>query len=234
MQHSSKKRTWANDDEIAETLTPVNANGQSVDPNQPVEDVAQTQRKKTKVETAAPSIQKVPTQERMQHVAVTEPVPSSTANEEADEKDDKEEAMGDEPKSDADWLRSKTSRLLGLLDDEEQAEHDTAAPSSRFKPVEDDDDDDNDPHSGGVALDNVASRPTTDEETKHEETDANIELIRNSARLFIRNLPYDATETDLDPIFSPFGKIEEVSNFLLVFPEIGPILLSMRKDRTLS
>lgn len=43
-----------------------------------------------------------------------------------------------------------------------------------------------------------------------EEHDPNVELARNSARLFIRNLPYDTTETDLEPTFAPFGKVEEI------------------------
>ncbi|KAJ9247378.1 hypothetical protein DTO207G8_8158 [Paecilomyces variotii] len=216
LTQNTKKRTWANDDIIAETLTSVNANGQSVGVEQPAEDVGQAQRKKTKVETAVPSEHKAPVQEHVQHAVVSEPVSNRTADGEADEDMADDVPAETEPKSDADWLRSKTSRLLGLLDEEEQAEHDTAVPSSRFEPVEDDDDDDDGPQSGGVALDNTTPIPTADADAdadvaaKQEENDANIELINNSARLFVRNLPYDATEADLDPIFSPFGKTEEI------------------------
>ncbi|KAL1854570.1 Multiple RNA-binding domain-containing protein 1 [Paecilomyces lecythidis] len=225
LTQNSKKRTWANDDGIAETLTSVDANGQSVGVEQPVGDVSQAQRKKTKVETAAPNKNKAPVQEHLQPATVPQPASKSPVDGEADDGDDKDEEMVEdpaqvEPKSDADWLRSKTSRLLGLLDDEEQAEHEAAPLSSRFEPVEDDDDDEDGPQSGGVALDNAASMPTADADggadadadtpANQAEIDANVELIRNSARLFVRNLPYDATEADLDPIFSPFGKIEEI------------------------
>ncbi|GAD92826.1 pre-rRNA processing protein Mrd1, putative [Paecilomyces variotii No. 5] len=223
LTQNTKKRTWANDDGIAETLTSVNTNGQSVDVEHPVDDVSQAQRKKTKVEAAALSKNKEPVQGHVQHTTVLQPASKSPVDGEADDQGGKDEEMAEdpaqaEPKSDADWLRSKTSRLLGLLDEEEQAEHDTAPPPSRFEPVEDDDDDDDGPQSGGVALDNATSIPTADADgdadmatpANQEEIDANVELIRNSARLFVRNLPYDATEADLDPIFSPFGKIEEI------------------------
>lgn len=114
------------------------------------------------------------------------------------------------PVSDADWLRSKTSRVLGLLDEEEQAELDSkqqqktttsteAAPETHHE-------------SGNAEVQDPAPHVDTDAEmTEAPDVDTNIDVIRYSARLFVRNLPYDATEADLEAVFAPFGKIEEVS-----------------------
>lgn len=115
-----------------------------------------------------------------------------------------------ETKTDADWLRSKTSRLLGLLDDDEQAEMDAPAPQRKAESDRSDADADasdrNTPHA-------VNELPETEpEKPPEEEVDANIDMIRNTGRLFIRNLPYHADEAGLEEVFAPFGKLEEVSN----------------------
>jgi multiple RNA-binding domain-containing protein 1 len=54
-------------------------------------------------------------------------------------------------------------------------------------------------------------------ETTPERPDPNVDLIRDSARLFVRNLAYDTTDADLQPLFAPFGKLDEVSAHLLFF-----------------
>ena len=75
-----------------------------------------------------------------------------------------------------------------------------------------------DEESRTAAIEKIAPN-TTDVDSITEATpeDPNIDLIRNSARLFLRNLAYDTTESDLQPIFERFGKIEEVSTFFLLF-----------------
>jgi multiple RNA-binding domain-containing protein 1 len=109
-----------------------------------------------------------------------------------------------EPVSDADWLRSKTSRLLGLLDEDEQAEFDSTAqqkPDPSPQPATVSKADVQHPYDGNTVVESS---------TEEEEVDINIENIRLSSRLFVRNLPYDASESDLEPVFSKFGKVEEV------------------------
>ncbi|KAL2414698.1 Multiple RNA-binding domain-containing protein 1 [Exophiala dermatitidis] len=104
----------------------------------------------------------------------------------------------DAPRSDADWLRGKTSRLLDLVEQEGQDSH--------------------------TALDNA---PVTIETVSHvvedaagseEKANSDAEARTGStatvsipnARLFIRNLPFDAKEGDLRKTFAPFGRVSEV------------------------
>lgn len=110
--------------------------------------------------------------------------------------------------NDDDWLRSKTSRLLGLLDDEDEM----AAETWKGKPSEDARD--KPPVPAKTSSTKAAAE---EEESVPEPPDANIESIRLTGRLFIRNLPYNASEDDLNAAFSRFGKIEEVR-----FPKFSP------------
>ena len=41
-------------------------------------------------------------------------------------------------------------------------------------------------------------------------SDADIEAVRSSMRLFVRNLPYDVRREDLEAEFAPFENLEEV------------------------
>ena len=47
-------------------------------------------------------------------------------------------------------------------------------------------------------------------EDNEEKPDPTLEAIRSNGRLFVRNLPYTATEQDLRNHFAPFGALEEV------------------------
>ena len=118
--------------------------------------------------------------------------------------------------NDDDWLRSKTSRLLGLLDDEDEM----AAETWKGKPLE------NARDQPPVPAKTSSTKAAIEEEESVPEPppDANIESIRLTGRLFIRNLPYNASEDDLNATFSRFGKIEEVRfpNFPLIHRIIHP------------
>ncbi|KAI0839085.1 RNA-binding domain-containing protein [Hypoxylon sp. FL0890] len=115
--------------------------------------------------------------------------------------------------TDDDWLRSRTNRLLDLVSDEEDVIP-TAAPSADVAPIpsnqeeeqpevvdatvgEDQDMNDPDPQSD-------SDEP--DAETKDEA----LETVRKTRRLFVRNLPYSATEDDLKSYFKRYGDVEEV------------------------
>lgn len=112
------------------------------------------------------------------------------------------EGVGDaepskEPVSDADWIRSKTSRLLDLVDD-----------ASTFLTLRD---------PPAEALD---TEMTGAEETQQSEAEVAIETISQSGRLFVRNLPYSATEGELRQHFSACGELQEVNHIPhpLAFP----------------
>lgn len=194
MQHSSKTRTWANDDVLPIATAPtkstiVETQDASQDkPTRPVKKskVVETQVPKTSAQNDTKGDESQP--EEGNHA----------------DKDASEEV--DQPKSDMDWLRSKTSRLLGLLDDEEaELNSQPAAPTNKtVEPIEEEDNDD-------IEEMPAAEVPVAEEPVEEKDYNADIELIRISGRLFLRNLAYDATEADLETVFAPFGKIDEVS-----------------------
>ncbi|BFZ64076.1 Multiple RNA-binding domain-containing protein 1 [Saitoella coloradoensis] len=106
--------------------------------------------------------------------------------------------------SDMDWLRSRTNRLLDL--DEE----DTSMPPVR-------------PPAATAVVREVASNPSGSEtapdvaEPQDEEAEVHgaaaeeeiLEQIQSTSRLFLRNLPFTATEDDLRALFGQFGEVEE-------------------------
>jgi len=118
--------------------------------------------------------------------------------------------------SDADWLRARTSRLLDLLDDEEEErymsrQNDEDASKSLIQQTMDDE-----PQQASE----IASTETPNQEKQQDDTNpvnADEQAIRKSKRLFLRNLPYSVTEDDLSEQFKPFGGLEEVRSTLYVF-----------------
>ncbi|KAJ5183411.1 hypothetical protein N7492_001027 [Penicillium capsulatum] len=203
MQTSSKTRTWANDDNMVKpTEEPASAINEPAQENSSAEELPSQSKKPRKQEPAT--------------ISTDQPQPMVVDEQEDTNGDTPEQNPGEPepeaaPVSDMDWLRSKTSRLLGLLDEEEQAdlnEQKTAeAPVKPQSPSHDE--------SRNAVIENISSQPETNvnEENTPEEVpvqDENVDLIRASARLFVRNLAYDLTEVELQPLFSPFGKIEEI------------------------
>lgn len=197
LQRPSRSKTWAND-EMAEPVE----GGQSADEDGEAEDPIEVpaQRKKTKVDEPDASYPQ-------QDAPAPEPMVVDHSEKDGDTEEPAQDPGTQEPVSDADWLRSKTSRLLGLLDEEEQAEFD--ATSQRKTGASGGADTDEDQDSRNAEM--TAQPKSGTDKTEPAEVDTNIDHIRHSARLFVRNLPYDAKEADLESVFVPFGKIEEVS-----------------------
>ncbi|KAA8894021.1 hypothetical protein FN846DRAFT_976300 [Sphaerosporella brunnea] len=117
------------------------------------------------------------------------------------------------PISDADWLRSKTSRLLDFTDDVTSRLADalssaTVAPHSVTSvPSAQPEDAVGENAVGENAVAHDSANPV--EQAKGDLEQA-IEAISNTGRLFVRNLPYSATEYDIRQTFAPFGELEEV------------------------
>ncbi|CZR55050.1 probable multiple RNA-binding domain-containing protein 1 [Phialocephala subalpina] len=106
--------------------------------------------------------------------------------------------------TDDDWLRSRTNRLLDLMDPEEITTQAAATVSTVPEVVA---------RMTAEAPDKTspAAEVDVDEETTAEEKpDPTIEAIRATGRLFVRNLPYTATEDDLRKHFAAHGFLEEV------------------------
>lgn len=119
--------------------------------------------------------------------------------------------------TDREWLRSKTNRLLDLTDDVEPhfaqmtteaeclkstTDHTIATPINT--------------HQGSAVLGDDG-----DIEMEGMEESANfnttMQEINKTGRLFLRNLPYTATEEDLWSVFEPYGGVGEVTSFLIRF-----------------
>lgn len=123
-----------------------------------------------------------------------------------------QEASGKMTMTDDEWARSRTSRLLGLLDDEDEE-------ISHAK--QDDSDSDTEvarPSRAETRLSTPAPEPRSSIPTPHAEEereddvpDKDIEAVRSTMRLFVRNLSYDVSYEDLEAEFSSFGNLEQVS-----------------------
>lgn len=116
--------------------------------------------------------------------------------------------------SDTEWLRSRTSRLLGLEDDVEGNRLSrSVSPEEQKNPL---------PRSKKVkAPPDPTADEQADEQTKEEVPPdpapsldiPGTDLRSGNCRLFVRNLPYSASESDLREQFAPYGELTEVRMF---------------------
>ena len=121
--------------------------------------------------------------------------------------------------SDADWLRSRTSRLLGLVDDDDALE-DNLQKSDKIKTGSVGNDqtslfeNNQDTAIASQVYEDAEDADATPKQAIVEETEA----IGNG-RLFLRNLTYTASEEDLRAHFEShgYGELEEVSYLHLSF-----------------
>ncbi|KAI0853327.1 hypothetical protein F5Y00DRAFT_224402 [Daldinia vernicosa] len=113
--------------------------------------------------------------------------------------------------TDDDWLRSRTNRLLDLVDDEDIVP--TTAPPADQPPVPPVQEQEPEVVDATLDEDQVMKDPTPqpDEDEPDAETkDNTLDTVRKTKRLFVRNLPYSATEDELRSYFERFGDVEEV------------------------
>ncbi|KAH6687888.1 multiple RNA-binding domain-containing protein [Plectosphaerella plurivora] len=131
---------------------------------------------------------------------------------------DAEPATAQAALTDDDWLRSRTNRLLELVDDEEMPQRHAAPPP----PVAAENREVDEPMEG---QETVEADPSPAAETATEEApaveaeadvDASLATLRKTARIFIRNLAFTSgaalatQEEDLRAHFEQFGDIQEV------------------------
>ncbi|KAL4911967.1 multiple RNA-binding domain-containing protein 1 [Aspergillus aurantiobrunneus] len=205
LQQPSKTRTWANDDQLPTPHeTDSHLKEQPTDVSDTREELTYAQRKKAKLGQDSEGASYAPGDAG--HLPTANEDAAHPAPEKGEEEQEEQQGVQtQEPVSDSDWLRSKTSRLLGLLDEDEQAAFEAPAHTSGDTQGADSNIKTPDVISPEkTAVDDSKTAPTA------PEVDTNIENIRISARLFIRNLSYDTKDSDLAPVFSPFGKLEEI------------------------
>ena len=134
--------------------------------------------------------------------------------------------------SDSDWARSRTSRLLGLLDDDEEEAAAQWPNEEDHAPSEDDMEE---PEKGTLkkrrAAEPVSSIPTppadvVEEGVSKPASDADAEPESSTMRLFLRNLPYDIKAEDLEEDFASYGSLEKVGFYFTL-----SFCLEMNPDR---
>jgi multiple RNA-binding domain-containing protein 1 len=149
-------------------------------------------------------------------LAVAEPIPREEVSVEA-EPVDTDEVMEDAREaptteqgavSDADWLRSRTNRILELVEDD--AVPPATAPAVQAPipqaPVER-----APPEVAEAAPEPQLQSPAQEQQGLDEET-----KILQTGRLYLRNLSFDVTEDELKTQFSKHGELEEVSHELFL------------------
>ena len=216
MQPPSKRRIWANEDSIAPAtgLVAMKDNAKvEAERNQSGDQYKPVPRKRKR----SPSV----TTEK--HVAAAnisreyniqnskEQAPESKSTNSLTEKETLHvPVMIAPPPSDADWLRSRTSRLLGLVDDDEHKASNTRPGSPtpvQTKVIQ------QMPDAGSQTDAELAEGAT--EPTTHPEPKADQNLV--TGRLFLRNLSYTTSEDELRQHFAKYGIVSEVSALLILF-----------------
>lgn len=111
--------------------------------------------------------------------------------------------------TDDDWLRSRTNRLLDLVDPDDLPG--TAVGDQTGQPVGEVVGNDNDNlHSEEDGSDDVEN-VVPQEDPGKQDNDSSMDAISRTSRLFVRNLAYSATEDDIQEAFAKFGDLQEVS-----------------------
>ncbi|KAI9761314.1 MAG: Dynein light chain [Chaenotheca gracillima] len=220
MKPRSKTTTWSNEDTpksfdasmsesqpLVEEAKSLTRSGKSASPPRPTKASRSEQTTSSNGKISTPEVKHLPLQDEKEPAAVR-------IHEEAPQQERNEPEEGPEltapASSDADWLRSRTSRLLGLVDDDEDAQPRQLPEESGDSRTELE----STRHNAAEVVDgedrgnpDLVTDPTEPEET--QVTDENLAQIQQSSRLFVRNLPYTATEEDLRQHFSNFGELEE-------------------------
>ncbi|POR32757.1 Multiple RNA-binding domain-containing protein 1 [Tolypocladium paradoxum] len=108
--------------------------------------------------------------------------------------------------TDDDWLRSRTNRLLDLVDPDDITGD--ATPRLEDGSAKRDTENDRDSsHSFDEITHDVAGDAAATNEVARDDA---VDAIARTSRLFVRNLPYGATEEDLRDTFEKFGTLQEV------------------------
>jgi multiple RNA-binding domain-containing protein 1 len=110
--------------------------------------------------------------------------------------------------TDDDWLRSRTSRLLDLVDPKDIAtpsNPEISTPNSAVAPTVTSLAPNSDMEK--VEIDTALTNSMTNDDLTPDPIAAAISV---NGRLFVRNLPYSASEDDLRQHFEPYGTLEEV------------------------
>lgn len=229
MQPASKSKTWANEDLSSFGQSSTAAVQQAVavaeagESDDEYEAIPVKQRKSTFSQTEAGEVAATVKSEDVEMGDVVEGKETGAIEETAD-------APG--LVSDADWLRSKTSRLLDLTDDvDSHLARATASASIAAQPIAQKHPTAQEEWNGiDEPMGENAQPGAEQQEVGTTEEEAAIETISKSGRLFLRNLSYSTTEDDLRKYFAEHGELEEVRFFFLDINDFSATFKRLRDE----
>jgi hypothetical protein len=117
----------------------------------------------------------------------------------------------EDTRTDGDWLRARTNRVLDLVDVQEVPTKESAHAVSES----------NNNSSSGSYHETEPYMTAPSHVVQHD-----LEESLANGRLFIRNLPYSADEADVKNLFSKYGKVNEVSRRALSFASLFSMMIS--------
>lgn len=114
--------------------------------------------------------------------------------------------------TDDDWLRSRTNRLLDLVDPEDAARPNNPQPQPQPQqlpgpPATRESADEEHPETAQEQRSDGSASPKS---THGREQKAALDSIRKTKRLYVRNLAYTTTQEEMEDHFRRFGPLEEV------------------------
>jgi multiple RNA-binding domain-containing protein 1 len=203
-QAPSKNNIWANgESQLVETVAPA----EEVMPA--VVDAGDESDNEYQVITKKPKTSGAPSDDVVVEEPELEQAPAAqapaVATDAGDAMEDVQETNAAEqgPVSDADWLRSRTNRVLDLVEDDEEPK--ATAPQS--KPVAQ-------TRAAPKAVEErpepvpAAEIPTVDAVQSEEDK------IRDTGRLYLRNLHFEVAENEIRDHFSKYGSLQEVRRII--------------------
>jgi multiple RNA-binding domain-containing protein 1 len=223
MQPPSKTKMWANDEgqAVSEMLPAAETNDKAAAPEDESDGEYQKINKKPKTShtTKEPSIE-------VQADPEKEKVPTPSAEESQSRLEEVSVVPGGEsgPVSDADWLRSRTNRVLDLVEDDEIPSRTAAQPSTVPDDAEEAEEQPAEPDNESPQQ---KSPEVADPDVANSEP-SEMDKIRENGRLYLRNLHFDVSSDDLQDHFSKYGPLEEVSSEYL---SLFDLLVMMNPDR---
>lgn len=111
--------------------------------------------------------------------------------------------------TDDDWMRSRTNRLLDLVDPDDT---DAFASVTAARPAPQAAVATQPPRTEDVEMEDSQPEPAAAGQPAEERVDEDdpVQQIRRTSRLYVRNLPFKATEAELTCHFEKFGELAEV------------------------
>lgn len=205
MAPKKKRKTWQNEeDDPEERLKSAPADEETTD--------SKKERKRAKKEAKVEA-------DAAQAATTTADANDADGDDDDDNADvEQDEALNDEGLTDLDYMAKRMRRNVGL---EQQAAQAAAKKAKQFEQ--------SDSEAGSESSDSDQSDEESDEEEdevtkakqekerlaleeKARKDQEAVDTIMGSSRLFVRNLPFSASEEDLEQHFAVFGPVKQVSS----------------------